>query len=171
MTALWPLIRLVGPYLLAAGVAFGAGWWGAWSVQSARLAAADAEFVAYRAEQVRLATEREAAAIQQREQQRADYEQARTQLDIEIAKGATYRRCVAAGKCGPAAGSLCPQPAAEAAGTGLRFPTGLGTDAGGAGAVPAAGDTTPPVIGDCAAVQLQLNRLQAAIETQPGYRK
>lgn len=163
----WPQIALG---LAGAAVGFSL----AWSLQGLRLDDAKTDLVEMQQQfesykqhirqQEIEAAERANAA---REQASADYRRLRDDLEKQIAAGDAYRRCVAAGKCGAwvrdvQAGRVCPSVGISPAG---------GVDGPGTDPVPAAGEPAAPgVVADCAYTTLQLNRLQADIADQPGYR-
>lgn len=163
--ALLGLLRPLLPFFLVAGAGSLLGGVSAWQIQGVRIDNARNEFHAYKLdqEQLRLTAERDAAA--QREKAAALYNTQAKELAHEIESGAVYRRCVAAGKCGRV-------PNVSACATGIRLPSVSGEHADGGGSVPVAGEPAEemiPVVGDCARVQLRLNRIQAEVEGQPGY--
>lgn len=153
------ILRAVIPYAIAAVIAFGAAWW----IQGLRITSAKQKLTDYQQKQTQLIQEAKDAADKQREESRANFAVAVKTLADDIEAGDVYRRCLAAGKCGRVRDVL---PTC----TGIRLPTAGGNDADRGCAIPTAGESTPPVIIDCAKVQLQLNSLQADIENQPGYR-
>jgi hypothetical protein len=162
ISTVFGLLRPFLPYIIVclAGAAIGGA--SAWKIQGLRITAAKQEFTDYKQEQTRLIQEAEDAADRKRDTDERLYNALAKDLKDEIAKGEVFHRCVAAGKCGRLpnvpAGSGCAISAARRADD--RQPD----------AVPPAGDdAAPEVIGDCAATTLQLNQLQAGIESQPGY--
>lgn len=181
LTLVLELARRFWPHLAAIAGAMALGAFAAWQIQGLRLDAADSdlralqlEFDSYRAslraQEAALAEQREIA----REQSRTEYRRVQDELEKQIAQGDAYRRCVAAGKCG----ARVQYVPAGGCGPTLRAPSAGGADASGADAIPAAGDPAaagvitagvPEVVADCARTTLQLNRLQAGIEAQPGY--
>lgn len=170
--ALLGLLRPLLPFFLVAGAGSLLGGVSAWQIQGVRIDNARNEFHAYKLdqEQLRLTAERDAAAQRekaaaQREKAAALYNTQAKELAHEIESGAVYRRCVAAGKC-------VRVPNVSACATGIRLPSVSGEHADGGGSVPVAGEPAEemtPVVGDCARVQLRLNRIQAEIEEQPGF--
>lgn len=167
--ALWNLLRFIGPYVLVGGVAFGGGWRAATSALTPQINAARHALAAEKLAQAGAVLRHTEQTIARQTKTRNDYARARKQLAEAGEEMAAYQRCVDAGRCGPSVG-LC-RDAASASGEGADGLSATGRpDGTGPGAVPAARITAPSLIGDCAAVQLQLNQLQADIEAQPGYR-
>lgn len=164
MTILLSLLRQFWPYIaafmLGASMAGGA----AWQVQGLRITAAEQEFTDYKQEQTRLIQEAKDAADKQRTDAAEEYARLRHDLGIAIQTGDSYRRCVAAGKCG----RLSNLPACS--GSGLSAPRNL--DGAGGIAIPLAGEAEAPgLVTDCAYTTLQLNQLQQDIENQPGFKE
>lgn len=176
-------LAVSNPWVLLAIVlaifSFGAmtGGSAAWKIQGLRVTAAQQEtksvqqeFKQYRQDQKDLAQAAKDKSDQQREKASKEYEHLSEILDEQINRGAIYRRCVAAGKCGVRNNPVPTDPA-------NTVPTATGTDEAGAHAVPAATGATEdegqgdPIVTDCARLTLQLNKLQDDIEAQDGYVK
>jgi multidrug efflux pump subunit AcrA (membrane-fusion protein) len=163
MTFILGLLRPFLPYLAVAAVAGGIGWSGAWKIQALRLTAAEQEFVQYKQAQLAASLEAERVAQKQREDAANDYEKQKSALAKQVAAGEVWRRCVAAGRCGRL-------PDATAC-TGFRLPTPGELDGVRPDPIPLVTGSAEamPVVTDCAATTLMLNRLQADIAAQPNY--
>lgn len=161
------ILKSLLPYVIAAGIGFGAGW----ALQGLNVTAAKNDrdkvankFDAYRTEQDRLTNEAAAAGLKQRQESADAWAK---NLEAILADKGAYERCVAAGKCGPARRVCVALPVSQPD-AGVEAP-----------AVPAAGrpdeagtDPIPADAGlatDCAVTTGQLNALQADIERQAGY--
>lgn len=157
-------LRSVLPYAIAASVGFACAWW----LQGLRVTAAQQEFTQYKQDQKDAVQAAKDKAEQDRVQQGKEYADERKTLLTQIEAGEAFRRCVAAGKCGVRHVAACPT------GSNGVSPTS-GIDGTGTNTIPAPPGTTPPtgegdpVVGDCAVTTLMLNRLQNAIESQPGF--
>ena len=167
------LAKRLGPYLIVLVIGLGLGWGGAWKIQSLRLnecqldqAALAQEFRDYKQEIKEQELQQAELANAQRITAAADYRRLNDELDKQIRDGEAYRRCVAAGKCGPVA--VCVQNDGSG-GAALRVPPAGGVDGARADAIPAARNPAAEVAGDCARTTLLLNQLQRDIENQPGY--
>lgn len=158
------LLKRFWPYIVAAV----GGFIVAWGIQGLRLTAAEQAFVQYKQAQAQVAIDAETVARKQREESANEYAKNLSALQRQVAAGETYRRCVAAGKCGVRVTTAC---------AGIRLPS-----AGGADGLPTVELSSPartaeaelpgevmPVVSDCAQTTLMLNQLQADIERQPGY--
>ena len=160
------------PQISAICITFSLGFTAAWQVQGLRIDAVNndkeelrLEFDSWRyslqQQEADLATQR--ATIRQTES--IKYEELKNELEKQIKSGDTYRRCVAAGKCGVRVqhvqtGSTCTINSVQ---------TSNGTDATSTDTIPIAGDSTAEVVADCARTTLQLNMLQESKTNQPGY--
>lgn len=151
------MVRFILPYAVFSLVGFVA----AWQLQGVRLDAAKNELAEYKTEQQRLKNEAEIAAEKRRKETANDYQ---TKLDQLDADHETYRRCVAAGKCGARVIRVPVMPDSA----GLRVPPPGGSAEARADAVPVAGEVAAEdgILKDCARTTLQLNQLQADIEKQ-----
>jgi hypothetical protein len=152
-----PILRLIAPYAIIFVVGFGA----AWKLQGVRVDSAKNELAEYKTAQQRLKNEAEIAAEKRRKETANDYQ---TKLDQLDADHETYRRCVAAGKCGARVIRVPVMPDSA----GLRIPPPGGSAEARPDAVPAAGEVAAEdgILKDCARTTLQLNQLQADIEKQ-----
>lgn len=153
------------------GLGFSTGGSFSWYVQSVRLDKANVakekveqEFSKYRIDQ-------QTAFLKLEEKNRANakesgrmFEAQKKELEKANKSGETYKRCVTAGKCD----GLRVKPNLSCA-TNNSVQTNAGTDEGGSDAISVIGGSTPPVVIDCSETTLTLNRLQSAIEGQPGY--
>lgn len=161
-----PLVLIA---IILAAVAFGGST--AWFIQGLRIEAAKnatqkvkQDFVDYQQTQretfLKLEEKRRAQAIEsskQLESQQKDLEKAN-------AEGETLRRCIAAGKCdGMRVKSCVPSAPSK------RIQTDTRVDDSGSDAISVIGGVTPQVVTDCSIETLRFNRLQEAIENQPGY--
>lgn len=155
------LLRLI-PLAVSAAAGFAIAWW----IQGLRLTSAEHEFVEYKQEQVRLAQKRKDDADKQRNEAADRYSKVSKQLAESIEAGDVFKRCVAAGRCGPTSVGVCKQPT-NTAGIGLSAPRK--PDDPGQNELPLAGNDA--AINDCAVTTLQLNSLQTDIEAQPGYKE
>ena len=171
----WLISKIVGnPMVLLAllaaafvvGVSSGAST--AWWIQSLRLTAAEQDHTRYVQSLKQQEQEFRDEADQKRESASLTINQLKGQLDAEIKSGAVYRRCVAAGRCGVRHQPVACSPS-------IRLPSIGGNDDPIANPVPATGEhaaeVIDPVVNDCAVTTLRLNRLQAEVEGQEGYRK
>lgn len=151
------MVRFILPYAVFSLVGFVA----AWQLQGIRLDAAKNELAEYKTEQQRLKNEADLAAEKRRKETANDYQ---TKLDQLDADHETYRRCVAAGKCGARVIRVPVMPDSA----GLRIPPPGGSAEASPDAVPAAGEVAAEdgILKDCARTTLQLNQLQADIEKQ-----
>lgn len=151
------MVRFILPYAVFSLVGFVA----AWQLQGIRLDAAKNELAEYKTEQQRLKNEAEIAAEKRRKETANEYQ---TKLDALEADHDTYKRCVAAGKCGARVIRLPNLPN----GAGVRVPPPGGSAEARTDAVPAAGEVAAEdgILKDCARTTLQLNQLQADIEKQ-----
>lgn len=158
------VVSLAAPYLAA--VFFGAclAWW----VQDARVrtAKADAQeqrnrLAEYKAEQQRLKNEADIKAESRRLETINEYQK---KLDALAQDHDTYKRCVAAGRCG----ARVVRVPDMSDGAGLRVPPAGRAHEACADAVPSPGGNAAEdgVLKDCAYTTLQLNQLQADIESQ-----
>lgn len=152
-----PILRLIAPYAIIFFVGFGA----AWKLQGVRVDAAKNELAEYKTEQQRLKNEADLAAEKRRKETIDEYQ---TKLDTLENDHDTYRRCVAAGKCGARVVRVPVMPDSA----GLRIPPPGGSAEARPDAVPAAGEVAAEdgILKDCARTTLQLNQLQADIEKQ-----
>jgi len=157
MEIAFELLKKLWPYLLAASIGFGAAWY----VQGVRVASLkndvreeQQKLTDYKTEQLRIAAENVIKDDKRRSETEADWRKkyASLQKDSDI-----YKRCVASGKCG----GLRDLPGSS---SGVKLPSTIGVDATGSNSVPAAGESTPQVLIDCAVTTLQLNTLQEDIE-------
>ncbi|TXH57178.1 MAG: hypothetical protein E6Q97_04755 [Desulfurellales bacterium] len=153
------MVRFILPYAVFSLVGFVA----AWQLQGVRVDAAKNELAEYKTEQQRLKNEAEIAAEKRRKETANEYQ---TKLDALEADHDTYKRCVAAGKCGARVVRLPNLPN----GAGVRVSPPGRTDADRPDAVPVAGEVAEgaEVLKDCARTTLQLNQLQDDIEKQSG---
>ena len=151
------MVRFILPYAVFSLVGFVA----AWQLQGIRLDAAKNELAEYKTEQQRLKNEADLAAEKRRKETANDYQ---TKLDALEADHDTYKRCVAAGKCGARVIRLPNLPDSA----GLRIPAPGGSAEASPDAVPAAGEVAAEdgILKDCARTTLQLNQLKADIEKQ-----
>ena len=154
-----PILRLIAPYVIIFAIGFGA----AWQIQGLRVTAAEQDLVDYKQSQAQAQIEAEKAAEKRRKETADEYQK---KLDSLEHDHDTYRRCVAAGKCGARIVRVRDVPD----GTGIRVPSAGGANAAGADAVPAAGEVAAEdgILKDCARTTLQLNQLQSDIEKQWG---
>ena len=98
-------------------------------------------------------------ATKDREQSAKDYAAKSKELQDEITSHETYRRCIAAGRCGVrVVAASCPAVSPSA-----------GVDAPRPDAIPVADEPAEKLANECAVTTLMLNSLQKAIERQPGY--
>lgn len=151
------MVRFILPYAVFSLVGFVA----AWQLQGIRLDAAKNELADYKTEQQRLKNEADLAAEKRRKETANEYQ---TKLDALEADHDTYKRCVAAGKCGARVIRLPNLPN----GAGVRVPPPGGSAEARPDAVPVAGEVAAEdgILKDCARTTLQLNQLQADIEKQ-----
>lgn len=151
------MVRFILPYAVFSLVGFVA----AWQLQGIRLDAAKNELAEYKTEQQRLKNEAEIAAEKRRKETANEYQ---IKLDALEADHDTYKRCVAAGKCGARVIRLPNLPN----GAGVRVPAPGGSAEARPDAVPAAGEVAAEdgILKDCARTTLQLNQLQDDIEKQ-----
>lgn len=158
------LLRWAVPYLVICGLGFAA----AWTVQGARIGelkndvrAEAQKLTDYKQKQEQARLEAEAAAEQRRKETANEWAKKLAELEGDHE---TYRRCVAAGKCGARIVRVPNLPD----GSDLRISPPGGANAAGADAVPAAGEVAAEdgILKDCARTTLQLNQLQADIEKQ-----
>lgn len=151
------MVRFILPYAVFSLVGFVA----AWQLQGIRLDAAKNELAEYKTEQQRLKNEADLAAEKRRKETANEYQ---TKLDALEADHDTYKRCVAAGKCGARVIRLPNLPN----GAGVRVPPPGGSAEASPDAVPVAGEVAAEdgILKDCARTTLQLNQLQADIEKQ-----
>lgn len=156
------IARYAVPYALCIALGFGL----AWKIQGARVAVlksdvkAEAQkLVDYKQAQIQAQIEAEKAAEKRRKETADDYQ---AKLDALGKDHDTYKRCVAAGKCG--AVRLPSMP--NGSNGGISAP--VRPDADRADAIPAAGTVAAEaeVLKDCARTTLQLNQLQLDIEKQ-----
>lgn len=151
------MVRFILPYAVFSLVGFSA----AWQIQGVRIDAAKNELADYKTEQQRLKNEADLAAEKRRKETANEYQAKIDQLDADHE---TYRRCVAAGRCGARVVRVPVMPDSA----GLRIPAPGGSAEARPDAVPAAGEVAAEdgVLKDCARTTLQLNQLQADIEKQ-----
>lgn len=154
-----PLLRLIAPYAIIFAIGFGA----AWQVQGLRVTAAKQDLTDYKQAQVQALIEAEKEAERRRKETADDYQ---AKLDAIGKDHETYKRCVAAGKCGARVVRVPVMPGSS----GLRVPAPGGSDEARPEPVPAAGEVAAEdgVLKDCARTTLQLNQLQEDIEKQWG---
>lgn len=152
-----PILRLIAPYAIIFAIGFGA----AWKLQGVRVDSAKNELAEYKTAQQRLKNEAEIAAEKRRKETANEYQAKIDQLDADHE---TYRRCVAAGRCGARVVRVPVMPDRA----GLRVPAPERPLEARTDAVPAAGEVAAEdgVLKDCARTTLQLNQLQADIEKQ-----
>lgn len=158
------LLKFIAPY----AIAFSAGFTVAFSVQGIRIDAARNEtvevqnaFVTYHNLQVQERLDAEVKVQLAKEHATHEYDKALKQLSDERASHAAYRRCVAAGRCD---GLRRPAATPQAAAPDHRLPGPGEFDGAGADTVPAAGESAPQVIDDCASTTLRINQLQSHLE-------
>lgn len=151
------ILRLIAPYAICVAIGFGM----AWKVQGLRVTAAEQDLIEYKQAQVQAQIKAEQDAEIRRKETANEYAKHLAQLESDHD---TYRRCVAAGKCGARVIRLPAMP--NGAGSGVS-PPGR-TDADRPDAVPVAGEVAAEdgILKDCARTTLQLNQLQADIEKQ-----
>lgn len=154
-----PILRLIAPYVIIFAIGFGA----AWQIQGLRVTAAEQDLVEYKQAQVQAQIEAEKAAEKRRKETADEYQ---SKLDALAQDHETYRRCVAAGKCGARVVRVRDVP--NGSGGGISPPGRL--DAAGADAVPVAGEVAAEdgILKDCARTTLQLNQLQEDVMKQWG---
>lgn len=155
-TLLIMLLKNALPYLVAGIAGFGL----AFGIQELRLTRVEQQFAQYKIDQEVIIQHQIDQAVIQRKKAYDDFLQSKAILQKEIEAGETFRRCVAAGKCGRVQRDMpaCPSTSISPAGNS----NAIGSD------------TVPVVTGDaaineCAQTTLMLNKLQADIEAQPGY--
>lgn len=151
------IARFALPYAICLIVGFGI----AWQLQGLRVTAVQQDFEEYKLEQQRLKNEAEIAAEKRRKETIDEYQ---TKIDVLEADHDTYKRCVAAGKCGARTIRVPVLPDR----TGLRVPPSGGVAETRTDAIPAPGEVAAEdeVLKDCARTTLQLNQLQDDIEKQ-----
>lgn len=124
-------------------------------------------YVNQQEELVRLANK---AAFKLKEQADHDYQVADQKLQQEIERGDTFRRCVAAGKCGALVIRVPTNPGQTGTVT-----SSCSNDGTGPNSIPVGSNTTetqiqtPPIVEECAVTTLRLNQLQSFIESQTDY--
>jgi len=165
----WILGKIVGNPLVLIWIVLGAFGFGAatggsasWWIQGVRITDAKQEFKDYQQQQTTLIQEAKDAADRQRDQARENFTGAVKILAADIEAGASYNRCLAAGKCG----RVRDLPSCAS----IRLPSASGIDAASVSAISAPREPAPEVIADCANAVLVANQLQAGIESQPGYK-
>jgi hypothetical protein len=159
------MLRAALPYLACAAIGFAPAWW-VQGLRIERLKQSHAAYVLKQADEAQAAID---AANKLKDQSDHDYQVSKSKLDEEMQRGEVYRRCVAAGKCGAvvrvqSCSGQAPAPAAAGS-----------ADAARPDSVPPAGERAeerseaPPVVNECAATTLTLNKLQNLVEAQDGY--
>ncbi len=153
------ILRLIAPYAICVAIGFGA----AWKVQGLRVTAAEQDLVEYQQAQVQAQIEAEKAAERRRKETADEYQSKLASLEADHE---TYKRCVAAGKCGARVVRVRDLP--NSAVSGISPPGRV--DESRPDTVPAAGEVAAEdgILKDCARTTLQLNQLQADIEKQWG---
>ena len=153
------IARFAAPYAICFVLGFGV----AWQIQGLRVTAAEQDLIDYQQDQeaARITAEKQA---EKRRKETADEYQSK--LDVLAQDHDTYRRCVAAGKCGARVVRVRDVP--NGSGGGISAPGR--PDAAGADAVPVAGEVAAEdgILKDCARTTLQLNQLQEDVMKQWG---
>ena len=140
-------------------VGISTGGTAAWKIQGFRLESVKQEFAGYKLEQQRLFQEAKDYADKQRESSSVAYEAAQKALGDANQAHDTYKRCVAAGRCGVRVAS-CPAATVQAS---------AGTNEASPDAIFATVESAETLANECAATTLQINHLQSAITRQKGY--
>ena len=162
------LLKRLIPFAIAAVIGFGM----ARAIQGLRITAAEQEVTAaeqahkdYVQQLTQESQDAKAEADRQRDQAQRDYAAASKQLEDAIARGDALSRCIAAGKCrGMPKQPVC----ASSAAAGISAPSGV-DDASPDAVFAAARVADEGVIADCARTTLEINQLQRAVKSQPGY--
>lgn len=161
-----PVIIRLAPYLLAALAGFSSAWW----IQGHRITELRLEHQTYIADQEELVRKLNTLQLRQKELADHDYAVSQNQLKSEIERGDTYRRCVAAGKCGVVTVRV-PTYSSETRSTQATGSTNATESCPvlvGSNATETFSQNSP-VIEDCAITVLRLNKLQTLIESQSNY--
>lgn len=147
-------------YAISAAIGFSAAWW----VQSLNVTAAKQALTTLEQSVKQARIDDEEAKEKARLAAQARYIEVSKQLENANESHETYRRCVAAGRCGVRV------ERAVCAGSGVTLSPRVGVDAGGANTVPAqsgaATEVGETLANECAVTTLRLNQLQASIEAQ-----
>ena len=158
------LLRWAVPYLVICGLGFAA----AWTVQGARIGelkndvrAEAQKLTDYKQDQKEAKIKAEQEAERRRKETANEYAEKLAQLEADHD---TFKRCVAAGRCGARVVRMPALP--NSSGCGISPPGRA--DETGANAVPAAGEVaaSEQLLTECSVTTLQLNQLQADIEKQ-----